>query len=593
MPGWFFLAPIGSEGPPAEKSAAAARAASAVWESVRTCGSAGAVLGVCSASGGADAEPVVCGPWHLVGDCRIDDRAALARQLGLTGFEGDDLALLARALDRHGTELLQHVSGEFSFCGWNTLERRAVVATDAFGTRPVFFSEGPGFFVAANSIEVVRATLPGPELDDAAVLDFLIFDEIMETDRTVFLGIRRLPAGHLVSVRERAVVERGWQLQLPRIDRRSSIEEHASRLRTALFAATSDRLGERSSLLLSGGMDSSAIAAAARAAGRRIHCINIELPDPNDEDGRMARLVADALELPIERCLRKTTGELLAVTGSTTPQPSFRPFAPDPDHLATAFDRAPVLLHGEGGDELWGIDPLPAMARYQPLPVLVFDVLRTLRRGSIPYLGSGLRSFPRIRRHPRYEATPPPWVAPALKPLARERAALGTAIYHQRIEGDERAGTISALTGPMSCRLFEEHSEAGIGRPLSVRFPFFDQRVVNAALAMPVLPFALHKFALRRAFKDVLPLATLARRKFGSAGPPFARLAVERTWELSSGPAAEVWRRSERFRRYVDPDQAGLALASGVDGQVWAALRAWSLSRWLARSELGPSTGDP
>lgn len=568
---------------------AAERAAAPTWSRIRSTNSSGAVLGVCGGSDEGASEPVAFGPWRVVGDCRIDDRAALVRALGLDDFDGDDLALLARALASYGTEVLRHVSGEMSFCGWNTVERRAVVATDAFGTRPVFFSEGPGFFVAANSIEVVRSTLPRSELDDAAVLDFLIFDEIMETDRTVFAGIRRLAAGHVLSFRGHVVVTRGWQVSLPPIDRRCTIEEHASRLRGALFAATSDRIRGRSSLLLSGGMDSSAIAASARAAGQQVHCINVELADPNDEDGRMARLVAEALSLPLERCLRKTSGDLLAVTASTTPQPSFRPFAPDPDYLAAAFERAPVLLHGEGGDEIWSVDPLPAMARYQSVPTLVYDVLRTLRWGSIPYLGTGLRSFPRVRRHPRYEPTAPTWIAASLMVLARERAALGAAVYHQRIERDERAHAVADLTGPMSYRLFEEHSEAGVGRPLSVRFPFFDQRVVNAALAMPVLPCALHKFALRRAFKDLLPPAVLSRRKFGSTGPPLAHLATERSWERSSGPAAEVWRRSELFRRYVDPEMAGRALASGVDSMVWETLRAWSFSRWLARLE--PGTG--
>lgn len=593
MSGWFFLAPAGRDTSLGDLAAAAERAAEPIWSCARSIDSSGAVLGVCGGSAETGSGPVALGPWRVVGDCRIDDRAAVVGALGLDDFVGDDLELVARALDRYGTEVVRHISGEMSFCGWNSLERRAVVATDAFGTRPVFFSEGPGFFVAANSIEVVRATLPGPELDDAAVLDFLIFDEIMEKDRTVFRGIRRLPAGHLVSFRERAELTCAWQLLLPPIERRVAVDEHASRLRAALFAATSDRLGERSSLLLSGGMDSSAIAASAKAAGQQLHCINVELADPNDEDGRMARLVAGALSLPLERCLRKTSGELLAVTASTSPQPSFRPFAPDPDYLATAYERAPVLLHGEGGDEIWSVDPLPVMAGYQSLPILVYDVCRTLRWGAIPYLGTGLRAFPRLRRHPRYEPTAPTWISASLMPLARERAALGTAIYHRRIERDERARAVADLTGPMSYRLFEEHSEAGMGRPLAVRFPFFDQRVVDTALAMPVLPCALHKFALRRAFKDLLPREVLARRKFGSAGPPLARLAMERTWERSSGPAAEVWRRSERFRRYVDPESAGRALASGVDSQVWETLRAWSFSRWLARLEPGPGPRDP
>ncbi|MBI1945874.1 MAG: hypothetical protein HYS27_09270 [Deltaproteobacteria bacterium] len=568
---------------------AVARAAGNIWPSVTQQTVAhSAILGQCHDPTRVPVAAVVQGPWRVVGDCRIDDRAALAAKLAVTGAEVSDLGLLARALDRYGTDVLRHVAGELSFCAWHETDGRAVIGTDAFGTRPIFHASAGGVFVAANASAVVRAALAPPELDEQSVLDFLIFDEVMEPTRTVYRGVERLAAGHLLVVDDRPRPVRAWQLELPEIDRRASLGEHAERLRDALIAATRDRLDQRTALLLSGGLDSSSIAAAAKLLGARPWCVNVELPDEDDEDGRMARLAADALGFPFERCLRTHEEHLLAVTPSNTPQPSYRPFATEPDPLAAAAARAPVVLYGEGGDELWRVDSVPALLRQgSPLDV-ARGVLRTVLAGSIPYLGTGLRGWPRVRRRRPFVAQAPPWIAPGLRPLALERAAYGTAAYHQRPAGGERAFSAGQLTGPMWSCFFEESSEGGLGRTLDVRFPFLDRRVVAVALSMPALPCCVDKLAVRHAFRDVLPVAVRTRRKFGSCGPALARVAVERSWQTSDGPAAVVWRKDERFRQFVDPDLAGRALASGDTMQVWSALRAWSLARWLACTERSP-----
>src|SRR5262249_2505320 len=146
-------------------------------------------------------------------------------------------------------------------------------------------------------------------LDDRAIADFLLFDGIKEPGATVFADIRRVPPAHaLTSKAGKISIRRYWQLSVtePLEYRRQS--DYLERFSELLDVAVGDRLRTDSAgVLMSGGLDSTTVAASAKR-------IFVHKGNPNGlqaytevfdqliphEERRYATLAAEFLKIPIE-----------------------------------------------------------------------------------------------------------------------------------------------------------------------------------------------------------------------------------------------------------------------------------------------------
>lgn len=539
------------------------------------------------------------GTW-IVADARIDGRAEVARALRAGGLDAADDApaaeLVLHALRLWGDQAPRHLLGDFAFAAWDGERRRLVCARDPFGVKPFYYAVAGGAFVFSSSLEAVRVhpSVSG-ELDEGWIADFLVHGESHAPESTVYAAIRQLPPGHLLVVEDgRASLRRYASLpdQAEPLRLRGPAE-YAERFYAVLREAVADRLPRgTASILLSGGRDSTALAAAwrdladggERATALRGYAAHHARLMPDDEP-RYAALAAEALGIPLHLLAvddiapfaRWGTAEL------RRPQPTASPLlAIEADQLRQAAGHARVLLTGQGGDALLRETPsrltrLAAAGRVLPALREAAAYARWHRRIPRP----GLRTWLAERGGPRPRPVQPPgWIDPAFAARVGLAERLAAAGARGPSSHPLRPEAHAALADPFWPALFAVWDPGATGVNVELRHPYFDLRLVRLALSIPPAQWYNDKGLLRIAMRGRLPAPLLARPKTPLRGDPLAVRAA------ALGPGWLGGRRADaRVAPWVDlsrvPRMAGGA-SQEAPRDLSTDLRPLALSLWLA-----------
>ncbi|MEL6493885.1 MAG: lasso peptide isopeptide bond-forming cyclase [Cyanobacteria bacterium J06623_7] len=201
----------------------------------------------------------------IVADARIDNRAELIARLELSADCADG-QLILRAYRRWGESCVDWLVGDFAFAIWDTATRQLFCARDHFGVKPFYYYHGAETLVFASEIKALFCVPTVPRrLNEIRVQEF-ITSEFYDKTNTIYQQIWRLPPAHTLTLNSEGLkIERYWQLDPSYELKLDSDAEYAARFRAIFTEAVRCRL--RSSFpvgsMLSGGMDSSAIAATA------------------------------------------------------------------------------------------------------------------------------------------------------------------------------------------------------------------------------------------------------------------------------------------------------------------------------------------
>lgn len=207
----------------------------------------------------------------ITSHARLDGRAALIRELELNEAANawSDGRLILEAYARWGEEVPLHLRGDFAFAIWDATRGRLFCARDRFGTRPFYYAFRPnGFFAFANEI---KALWPVPGLDagvnETQIAHYLLarFDDKRST---FYQSVQRLPpATSLIVTRETQELRETlyWQLDGARETLLPRDDDYAAKLREEFVTSVRERMRSngRFAVFLSGGLDSSSIAAVA------------------------------------------------------------------------------------------------------------------------------------------------------------------------------------------------------------------------------------------------------------------------------------------------------------------------------------------
>jgi asparagine synthase (glutamine-hydrolysing) len=271
-------------------------------------------------------------------------------------------------------------------------------------------------------------------------------------------------------------------------------------------------------------------------------------------------------------------------TGELPPEPTTEPMtATTADLLARAADHGGSVLTGDGGDPLLLPSTLIRQIGNMPFRRLMAGFWTSLRAQAQPPIG--LRSS--LRRWLQPGATDvPAWLAePLLQSFdARDR---WIAINAQRAaDRGPRSAAVNSLTDPWWPSTFEGYDPGATGRPVDMRYPFFDVRLVDVGLRLPSFPFCVNKQVLRSAMRGSLPDAVVQRPKTPLAVVPEAfhgRWSVSAAVQaLAAVPAIEQYVDIQKFEA-VRPEFLFTDRARGT-------LAAVSLAMWLRHSvEAAPS----
>ncbi len=429
---------------------------------------------------------------------RIDGRADLCRALDVP-LATADIDLVARAFERWGDDAPAHILGDFAIAVRDGT--RLILARDRFGVRPLYFTRDGQF-----SSDLASLLTPGEPLDDMAINDFLLFGQGRDPARTTFARIERVPAAHVAILDERGVrFRRYWSV--PVTDGPRKTADAVEEFRVLFEQAVADRAADRVAVSLSGGVDSTAVAATlARVRPGAASAVTAGYEHlVADDDPRYAARAASALGIP---------WHFLASDRYTLferwDDPHCRGLEPVDTPLRAAFidlmrllgERAPVIMTGQGGDAV-----LYASHGY------FFDLLRRGRIDRVVAEGLGYaltrRKLPpllfrsRLLRalHLRSEIPAyPDWLRADLRDRWREAWSWRRQAVHP-----SRPEAASLVQQPDWPNAFQSYDAAWTGVEAHVTTPFFDTRVVEFLFSLPPMPHFADKDIVRRAMAGRLP----------------------------------------------------------------------------------------
>jgi asparagine synthase (glutamine-hydrolysing) len=230
-----------------------------------------------------------------------DLRARLeARGVGQWATRSDTEVVL-RSLARDGDAAIQTWNGMFAVAAWDAREKRLTLIRDRMGVKPLYyFWDGKNFLFASEIKALLASGLVGRRVNRQAVWDYLTY-RYVPAPETIWEGVRKLKPGHLLRFEAGRGPEeaRYWESDVIADEREERGDEEIEREFAALFEdAVNLRLVASDvpvGVFLSGGLDSSAIAAAAVEQGHKnFHTFSVGFEDGGeDNELPFARTVAE------------------------------------------------------------------------------------------------------------------------------------------------------------------------------------------------------------------------------------------------------------------------------------------------------------
>ncbi len=523
----------------------------------------------------------------VMGALRLDDRDRLCRELRPEAWRSlvgaSDASLAALAYERWGDRVAEHLTGDFAFCVWNAMTRQLICVRDHHGNRSLYWGRDGERFVVSTELAAVRsqAARAGPLREDA-IASFLRVGWVQDPTATVWRDVYRLPRATtmIVTAGESPRVRTHWEFPTPAPLRYTDEADYAAHFSEVLGAALRDRLRAKSAVVfLSGGMDSTTLAATAQGAAQDVTLFAQTSGYPSlapSDDDRLAPIVARRLGLAHD-VLSFGDRPALYWLDDQAPYPAQPLDSPDfADWRVSsraAASRSPIAISGEDGDALLHPSTLLAQLRSEPFGDVIGAWWRFWRgTGRRPWAGVEWRL--RLRRAMgRGPRDPTPWLRESARKLA---GAPPPSVSHS-----ERPRTVKLLSSGLWEMLYEEHSPSVTGADLLVTFPFVDPRVIAFIFAIPPVPWLQNKQIMRVAMRDRLPAEVLARPKTALEGYIEARVAQ---WRAGGGTAVRL---SERVARWVDREHVEDVYRRGHPYAVLDAWRVLQLDRWLAREGQG------
>src|SRR5262249_27806932 len=195
---------------------------------------------------------------------------------------------------------VEKLQGMFAFAIWDKKRGRLLLARDRLGIKPLYYAITDDEIVFASEIKAILAAgAVRPEFNGAVLPEFLA-NRFVAGDETFFRGIHKLMPGRTLSwsMADGVARRRYWKLPAPDERNDISLERAAADVRDRLSAVVRSHLMSDVplGLFLSGGLDSSAIAALMAAMVREpIRSFSVGFAEAEANELGYARLVADAV----------------------------------------------------------------------------------------------------------------------------------------------------------------------------------------------------------------------------------------------------------------------------------------------------------
>ncbi len=192
-----------------------------------------------------------------------------------------DTESLVHLYEEEGLEFVRRLNGMFALAIWDGNQRRLVLARDRMGQKPLFYGELPGSGLAFGSEPkaiLASSRHRSRKLDRASNLIRYLFYEYVPAPYSIWGSLRKLPRGHVLSWESESIrIVRYWE---PANRAAPPGGSTSTRRPTNSGEALRDSVARHRrsdvadpAFFLSGGIDSSSVAAAAlQKSSRRGKC---------------------------------------------------------------------------------------------------------------------------------------------------------------------------------------------------------------------------------------------------------------------------------------------------------------------------------
>jgi asparagine synthase (glutamine-hydrolysing) len=221
---------------------------------------------------GAQPMSTADGRYVLTYNGELYNHGALRRELEGDGWQfhsRSDTEVLLYALATWGIDAIKKLNGMFAFAFWDASEKTLLLARDRYGVKPLYWTVGSDktLLFGSEAKAILAHGSVAAALDVEGLPEYLTFQNFV-SDRTLFRGIRLLPAGSLLRFQVGSPdgeSSRYWDYSFREPTNALSDEEYIERFDYLFRQAVSRQLMSDVPVgtYLSGGMDSGSISALA------------------------------------------------------------------------------------------------------------------------------------------------------------------------------------------------------------------------------------------------------------------------------------------------------------------------------------------
>jgi asparagine synthase (glutamine-hydrolysing) len=288
-------------------------------------------------------------------------RGAL-QNAGVRFQTASDTEVVLNSLVVKGEAAVHDWNGMFAVAAWNEPEKKLLLIRDRLGVKPLYYYWDGAIFMFASEIKALLASnLISRCLNEQAVWDYLTYRYVPGPE-TIWKNIWKLPPAHMLewSADCEPRIFRYWKSDVASVDRDFHLERNASEFEDLFLDAVNHCLLAADvpvGMMLSGGLDSSAIAAAAVELGHKhLHTFSVGFSEAGEQSElRYARKTAAHLGIESHEVVttRAAFMEMLTEVVAATDEPlADLTTVPLLAISRLAREHVKVVLSGEGADEI-------------------------------------------------------------------------------------------------------------------------------------------------------------------------------------------------------------------------------------------------
>jgi asparagine synthase (glutamine-hydrolysing) len=552
-----------------------------------------------------------------------------------------DTEVIVHLYEEFGPACLGKLNGQFSFALWDVRRRSLFVARDRLGVRPLFYSRVSDALIFGSEIKAIFADpRVRRALDPRGISQVFNYWSTL-SPTSCFEGIHELPPGHYMLAADGEVrITRYWSLDFSPVPLSTASTARRSKASLAdefaelLIDATRIRLRADVPVgaYLSGGLDSSVIAAIIRQVGTsRLDTFSIAFADPEFDESEPQQRMASLLGTD-HQVVRATDADIARVFPDVVwhTETALTRTAPAPMFLLSRLVRSrgyKVVLTGEGADEFlagydifkeakirrfWAREP-NALRRPQLLHRLYPEIVRL--GASAPafmkaFFGHGLGDTEaadyshQVRwrnNHRTHRFISADFTADLGNSQHKAKADFSFPENFARWDHLQQAQFIEATTFLPGYLLSSQGDRVAMAHAVEGRYPFLDARVVEFCKSLPAgakMPALRDKALLREVARRWLPSEVTQRRKrpyrapihrcFGTAETPeyvadiFSENSLRQSGIFHPNSAARLYQAVQQGRALGETDE--MALIGILSTEL---LYRQFVQNFLPRTELG------